>query len=103
MGLQTPEIVKRSTNDYRGEMDLLAGFIEDSCVTGIKYETRAASLYQAITRWCEENGERPWTQSTFGLRLKERGFPKRRMNYGNVWENIGLVDPPSAEMYVERV
>jgi putative DNA primase/helicase len=98
LGLQTPEVVRQSTSDYRGEMDLLAVFIEDCCLTGEKYQALARYLYQAFTRWCGENGERVWTQRTFGLRLRERGFEKTKRMQGILWLSIGLTSTPETDL-----
>ena len=70
--LETPDVINQATSDYRGEMDLLAGLIEDRCGTGRQYEARAKYLYQEFTQWCDENSENPWTQRTVGLRLGDR-------------------------------
>jgi len=89
-GLKTSGIMREAVSEYRGEMDLLASFIKDQCLTGPRYEARSKYLYQAFTQWCTENGEKAWSQRTFGLRLRERGFNKKRTGAGVVWLGIGL-------------
>ena len=52
--------------------------------------------------WCDDAGERPETQKTFGMRLTERGFESARSSSGvnkgrKVWHGIGLrndIKPP---------
>lgn len=73
-GLGEPEEVKAATAEYKAEMDVLAGFIEERCVTGPGAWTRFADLYAEYERWCQESGETTEKKRTFGTRLKERGF-----------------------------
>ncbi|NSW83145.1 MAG: DNA primase [Syntrophothermus sp.] len=91
-GLGMPEEVKTATEGYRAEMDILADFLADCCIIDKKAKTKAADLYQAYCKWCEENGEQAIAKRTFGIRLKERGFESRRGTGGpNWWHGIGLV------------
>ena len=92
MGLDTPDKVKRATAAYQGEMDLMAIFIEDCCILGTKYEATGGALYQSFSAWCERNGEKPWTQRTFGMRLGERGFTKTHVRSGVLWSGLGVVE-----------
>ena len=56
---------------------MLAQFIEDRCTLHADLSAQATELYAAYTDWCGENGERAWTMTTFGLRLREKGFEKK--------------------------
>ena len=81
-GLGEPEAVREATGEYREEMDLLGGFLAECCRQAPNSEARAGDLYQAYLTWCQENGEREVTQTTFGRKLGERGFKKRRSTGG---------------------
>ncbi len=73
-GLGEPEEVKAATAEYRAEMDVLAGFIEERCVTRPGAWAKFADLYAEYETWCRESGELAEKKRTFGTRLKERGF-----------------------------
>ncbi len=90
-GLGMPDEVKQATEGYRGEMDILGGFISDCCTVSKTAQGTAKELYEAYTKWAEENGEKPVSQKRFGLRLAERGFHQERTSTGRFrWVGIGL-------------
>ena len=90
-GLEVAEKVKVATAQYRLEMDVLAGFLEDCCLIGPRYEATSKDLYIAYTAWCEANGEQVMTQIALGLRLEERGFSPKRTERSRLWTGIGLM------------
>ena len=91
-GLTEPAEVSEATEDYRTEMDALAGFIGECCIVSPKMKAPASDLYKAYTAYCERNGEEPLKQKTFGLRLGERELERRRdSGPGRIWwHGIGL-------------
>lgn len=90
-GLEPPTEVTEATDQYKAESDVLAAFLADCCVLDKNVKVKANELYNAYREWCEQNGERlTETQTTFGLQLTERGFEKRRVTAGVVYEGIGL-------------
>jgi putative DNA primase/helicase len=90
-GLGMPEEVREATDGYRGEMDILGGFIKECCVVSESARGTAKDLYQTYAKWAEQNGEKPASQRMFGLRLAERGFQQGRMPGGRIqWKGIGL-------------
>ena len=89
-GLRAPDEVRRATNEYRTEMDLLAGFLEDCCVVHRNAEVGATELYNAYKGWAEAGGERIETQRKFGTRLAERGFAKEKIGGLVRWFGAGL-------------
>ena len=89
-GLGTPEIVQVATNSYRGEMDVLGQFLEDSCVQQPTASVPKGELYTAYEAWCEQSGERPIAKRTFGQRLREKGFEERKSGT-HLWVGIGLL------------
>ena len=90
-GLKPPAAVIEATQAYREEMDVLAAWIADCCVVKKLAEASAADLYRSYVQWREQNGERPETQTSFGLRLTERGFERVKRRNGWVWYGIGLL------------
>jgi phage/plasmid-associated DNA primase len=101
-GLGEPERVKAATDQYRSDMDTLAAFIEDRCIVRRDAVAQATPLYKEYRMWCDDAGEKPETQKTFGMRLSERGFESARASSGankgrKVWHGIGLrtdIKPP---------
>lgn len=97
-GLGEPDEARAATEEYRSEMDVLAAFIEDRCVTYPSAEVGASALYQGYREWCEASGEKPERQRDFGRRLRERGFEDERFTSGTEkgrkkWRGIGLLQP----------
>lgn len=93
-GLAPPAAVLQATGDYREECDSIGDFITECCVTGPKTMVGAGELYKAYSDWSTANGEKPLSQKTFGRRLTERKFPRRRGSRGRYYrEGLGLCDP----------
>ena len=90
-GLKPPQEVSDATQAYREEMDVLAAWISDCCVVNKRAEASAADLYRSYVQWREANGERAETQTSFGLRLTERGFERVKRRNGIFWLGIGLL------------
>ena len=92
-GLGMPDSVRRATNEYRSEMDVLTEFIDDCCVISTTAEVTVAALYQAYTRWCEPNQEKAIKKRILGERLIEKGFKRGQKTTGDrakMWIGIGL-------------
>jgi len=90
-GLKPPQAVCDATQAYREEMDVLAAWISDCCIVKKVAEASAADLYRSYVQWREANGERAETQTSFGLRLTERGFERVKRRNGIFWIGIGLL------------
>lgn len=74
-GLQPPDEILQATGSYREEMDVLGAFLVDCCDTSDpEAEASSADLYRAYKAWCDDAGEKAVTQTSFGNRLRERGF-----------------------------
>jgi putative DNA primase/helicase len=89
-GLAPPEPVLAATDGYRQEMDVLGAFLDEACLEGPQLRATAKALYGAYSAWCERTGEQPENQRTFGMRLAERGFTRRKWGSGWSWYGIGL-------------
>jgi len=94
-GLGLPDAVKKATQAYREEMDVLGQFIADRC---LEWPTAAVSkhmLYEIYRKWCADNGMQPKTQPAFSRLVKERpGITDDRVGHGRIhfWQGIGLAD-----------
>lgn len=90
IGLDPPQEVRTATEEYRGEMDVLAQFLDDCCEIEAAAVTPASALYERYTDWCKASGERQWSQQLFGRRLGERGFERDRFGQTRVWQGVRL-------------
>jgi len=91
-GLAPPAKVEAETDEYREEQDVRAGFLADKCFIGEERTVRSDPLYVAYKDWCDLNGQTREAQNKFAVRLRERGFSKRRMKRGIVWDGLALRD-----------
>lgn len=98
-GLGMPAEVKNATAAYRDEMDVVGEFMSE-CTYEPKPGTdpteaagvtvKANDLYKEYQEWCEDAGERAVTRTSFGRKLTERGYEKKRMTTGIVYICLGL-------------
>ena len=51
-----PDEVQQATAGYRTEMDVLGQFMDECCLVGPNYRTKANDLYEAYKRWCDQQG-----------------------------------------------
>lgn len=87
-GLNPPDAVIASAEEYRLEQDVKGRFIEELCLlTG---RVNATELYQAYQKWSEANGEKWDTQTAFGAYLGDKGFRKIRQGAGVFRGGISL-------------
>lgn len=93
-GLEVPECVKRATDEYKSEMDLLQSFME-ACIV-IDYTAQeaipASELYSIYTAWANENNEYVMTSRKFFVEIGKKTPEKSRIASGVVYKNIRLTD-----------
>jgi putative DNA primase/helicase len=94
--LRTPEPVKKATQEYRDESDVMKAFLNDCCELRADLEEETSRLYSAYVHWCQRCGEgKPMTKTKFGLELKEQGFTSEQRSRGRrMW--VGLCLSPDA-------
>jgi putative DNA primase/helicase len=73
-GLRIPPKIEAVTAAYRDEQDILAGWIRESCVTGIAYSVRKSDLYANYVEWAKRSGHMPLSQGKLTRRLNDRGY-----------------------------
>ncbi len=95
-GLPVPEPVKKATEGYRAEMDLVAAWIADCCIISPTAEETATELHKSYAAWCEENGERSMTSRALAGRFKDREFTQTRSTTARKWCGIRLRAPTEA-------
>lgn len=87
-----PTVVKKATDDYKKEMDLLQSFVE-SCVviTNESVQTVSATdLYNAYRHWAKENNEYEMTSRKFFMEMTKKLPEKKRLGTGIVYCGVSL-------------
>ena len=93
-----PDEVKKATDDYRAEMDVLADFLDECCVLKPTAWVPVGELYEKYKDWCQKNGEDLLSQRELSPRLKERGFQHKRGTGGRwKWIGLGLMENESVD------
>ena len=71
--------------------DQVAQFIAEVCSVGSESQTIAGELYSEYLDWCRETGQTALVQRSFGMRLTQLGFTRRRRGRGrHWWQGIAL-------------
>ncbi|TPQ27632.1 phage/plasmid primase, P4 family [Methylomonas koyamae] len=96
----TPETIRMATADYRDEQDIIGQWIEERCSCGSPTETAGNELFESYKSWCASNGLNASNAKTFGRRLSERGFDRRRSNGRTIW--IGI-KPDTSKFFLPAV
>lgn len=93
-GLEEPKCVKDAVKEYKQEMDLLAGFLEQ-CVE-IDYECKdkvpAKSLFRAYSQWAKDNNEYEMSSKKFFTEITKKLPEKGRDGRGIYYKYIKLVN-----------
>ena len=90
-GLDAPDVVRASNAAYRAEQDHVGQFIADRLVVDDSASITAADLRQIYEKWCEEQGEKPWSARAIGGELGKRGCEREKVGRTRVstWHGIG--------------
>ena len=65
-----PAVVEGDTARWRGESDMIFGFIRDELVFDASAFVLSSELYAKFGAWLNERGSRPWSEKTFGSRFQ---------------------------------
>jgi putative DNA primase/helicase len=90
-GLCPPDIITRSTDEYRTSEDVIQHFIDDACLVGPGYTTQAKLLYDHYEKWMNENGLPALSNTIFGRKMAER-FVKKKERTGSYYQHIGIIE-----------
>ncbi|MEC0497466.1 DNA primase family protein, partial [Bacillus glycinifermentans] len=77
-GLGEPETIRKATEGYREDMDILAPFLAEKCVTHPTAKIEAKELYKEYKDWCYENDDVELKNRAFYRQLEIRGFKKAK-------------------------
>ena len=93
-GMKEPECVREAVKEYKHEMDLLAGFIEQCII--IDYvsgeKIMANDLFRAYIRWAKDNNEYEMSSKKFFMEITKKLPEKGRNAKGIFYSNVRLTD-----------
>jgi putative DNA primase/helicase len=91
-GIGTCAAVERSSAAYRGEMDRIVGFFDESCRFEDDARVERKLFREAYEAWCKENGiKAPLSPRDIALRLRERGVSDGKSDGRRVWKGVRLL------------
>lgn len=88
-GLKQPRAVLDMTREYRREMDVISGFLDDRCEVGEGFSAKSSELYAAYSAWCEANTEFKMSNTKFGVEMEKR-FARSKRKDGNYFSGLRL-------------
>lgn len=88
-GLKQPKAVLNMTREYRREMDVISGFLDDRCEVGEGFSAKSSELYAAYSAWCESNTEYKMSNTKFSVEMDKR-FPKTKQRDGMYFSGVKL-------------
>ena len=93
-GIQEPKCVTDATAEYKKEMDLIAGFVEQCIV--IDYDCRekimASEMFSIYSKWAKQNNEWEMSSKRFFMEAKKRLPETGRSSKGVFYTSIKLSD-----------
>ena len=100
-GIQEPKCVRIAVDEYKQEMDLLAGFI-DQCIVidyNIDKKTPASELFKAYSKWAKENNEYEMSSKKFFTEISKKLPEKGRDSRGVFFKNIRIIKEAEVKQY----
>ena len=93
-GIQEPQRVSEAVQEYKQEMDLLAGFIEQCIVIDYDCEEKimASDLFRIYSRWAKDNNEWEMSSKKFFKEVSKKLPTKGRISAGIYFSNIRITD-----------
>ncbi len=91
-GLGMPDEIKQATREYRTEMDVVMGFIDDCLIPKPGNKVASQNLYREYTDWCSQTGHYALSRRKLGTRLKERGYENNKIAGLYYWKDVALAE-----------
>lgn len=89
-GLNPPDSILSATNNYRAEMDIVAGFIEDICETGADKKIPLGSLYVSYQEWSDNACQDALGKKEFGNLMRQKGYSQNKSGGIRYWTGISI-------------
>ena len=92
-GLTPPPAIAKAVDDYRGDEDILADFIDEVTSPASGTNTSHRDLFTAYQQWTHENGIRfSLTSKLLAKRLRDRGWKDNRTSTCKVeWVGVSIL------------
>ena len=97
LGFDVPEAVKRATQSYREEEDILRDYIEACLEVKPSGRTPKKSLWSNYKGWCDENKLVPVSRARLSSLLVERGITDGKSGSVRYWAGIEIIGSPGSE------
>ena len=93
-GLNEPSRVANATKDYKQEMDLIAGFVEQCVVIDYDSDEKisASDLFSIYSKWAKANNEWEMSAKRFGMEIVKKLPDRGRNSKGVFYSKIRLTD-----------
>ena len=93
-GIDEPDCVQEAIQEYKNEMDLIAGFMEQCVVIDYdcKDKTMASDLFRVYSKWAKENNEYEMSSKKFFMEAGKKMPDKGRDSKGVFYKSIRLTE-----------
>ena len=93
-GIKEPECVLEAVKEYKQEMDLLAGFIEQCIVIDYTCDDKveAGDLFKIYIQWAKDNNEYEMSSKKFYSEISKKLPEKGRSSKGVFFRNIRFTE-----------
>ena len=90
-GLTQPEVMVRETSAYINAIDTTQQFVDDCCDINANYNCSLSELYFKYAYWMKDEAQQsPLGKMQFTDSLLKRGFSKKKITAGWVWNGLKL-------------
>ena len=93
-GLEDPISVLDATRDYKQEMDLIAGFVEQCVIIDYTSDEKimGSDLFSVYSKWAKQNNEWEMSAKRFSMEIMKKIPEKGRSGKGVFYSKIQLTD-----------
>jgi putative DNA primase/helicase len=84
-----PEMIKKATETYRNDEDVIADFLSECCYVGDNVRVGVAQLYESYKKWAEEGKENVMRRRVFNQKIARRFGEQKREGKGYAWRGVG--------------
>ena len=102
-GLGSVEAIDHAVSSYREDMDGIGMYLAECCLVRDGISQSSLDLYASYRDWAITAGEPSISRRQFGLRLRERGFRKRKEGGVIIWHGVSLLNPSSQTLHPAAV
>jgi putative DNA primase/helicase len=90
IGLAVPSDVRRATEDYLADQDILGQWCDECLACDLMAFTTTSVLFASWRGWCEARNLSPGTETAFSDSLRDRQYEHGRRNFGRGFKGIAL-------------